>query len=76
MSSYILEIFQSMEMSLQIDRKDIDISAKRFKSNSNSLLTLDQFVGVLDDIVIRQLGFESFGGFIENNLFLYAQELH
>ena len=57
---------------MAIDRKDVDISAKRIKSNMNSHLAFDQYVGVLEDISLRQLGFESFGAFVEMKLLRYA----
>jgi len=38
---------------MAIDRKDVDISAKRIKSNMNSNLTFEQFIGVIEDISLR-----------------------
>lgn len=51
-----------------INRKDIDISTKRIKSNMNSHLTFEQFVGVVEDIIIRVIGFESFSQFVDTRL--------
>lgn len=62
---YVVEIFQGMEMPMKITRKDIDISTKRIKSNMNSFLTFEQFVGVMEDITVRTVGFSSFAEFIE-----------
>lgn len=53
------------EMCLRVDRKDIDISIKKVKSNLNSLLTYQQFVAVLDDISVKTIGFDSFSKFLD-----------
>jgi hypothetical protein len=74
-AQHIVEIFGSLSLPVVIDRKDIDISAKRIKSNMNSHLTFEQFTGVLEDICIRQLGFDTFMSFIELHLFKYTQNL-
>lgn len=50
-AQYVLDMFN--EMCLRVDRKDIDISIKKVKSNLNSLLTYQQFVAVLEDISVR-----------------------
>jgi hypothetical protein len=71
-AQYIVDIFAGLVLPMAIDRKDVDISAKRIKSNMNSHLAFDQFVGVLEDISLRQLGFESFGAFVEMKLLKYA----
>ena len=71
-AQYIVDIFAGLVLPMAIDRKDVDISAKRIKSNMNSHLAFDQFVGVLEDISLRQLGFESFGAFVEMKLLRYA----
>jgi hypothetical protein len=50
-AQYVLDMLN--EMCLRVDRKDIDISIKKVKSNLNSLLTYQQFVAVLEDISVR-----------------------
>ena len=71
-----MDIFAGLVLQMAIDRKDVDISAKRIKSNMKSHLTFEQFVGVIEDISMRQLGFESFAAFVELKLLRYAQNLN
>ena len=47
---------------------DIDIANKTIKTNLNSNLTFDQFVAVLEHLVLEVVGLESFSEFIENDL--------
>lgn len=65
-SQYIVEIFASILMPVTIN--DIDIANKTIKTNLNSNLTFDQFVAVLEHLVLEVVGLESFSEFIENDL--------
>ena len=47
---------------------DIDIANKTIKTNLNSNLTFDQFVAVLEHLVLDVVGLELFSEFIENDL--------
>ena len=55
-----MDIFAGIEIPHQVTRKDVDISTKRIKSNMNSELTFEQMVGVMEDISVRVIGFDSF----------------
>jgi hypothetical protein len=65
-----------MELPCQIGRKDVDISIKRIKSNMNSTLTFEQMVGVIEDIALRVIGFDSFSQFIDVKLMRTVSSLH
>jgi hypothetical protein len=41
----------------------------------NSHLTFEQFAAVIQEISLRQLGFESFGSFIEQQMYKYMQNM-
>ena len=41
----------------------------------NSHLTFEQFAAVIQEICLRQLGFESFGSFIEQQMYKYMQNM-
>lgn len=75
-SCFILDIFAAMVLPQKVSRNDIDISTKRIKSNMNSHLTFEQFVGVLEDITVRNIGFETLAQFIETRLTKYISSLH
>jgi len=55
---FVVEIFQGLKLAQKVSRKDVDISIKRIKSNMNSHLAFEQFVGVLEDIAIKIIGFQ------------------
>lgn len=65
-----------MELAHQVSRKDVDISIKRIKSNLNSHLTFEQMVGVIEDIALRVIGFDSFSQFIEGKMMRFTSSLH
>ncbi len=48
---FVVDLFTSM--AYKVTRKDVDIVIKRIKSNLNSNLTFEHFVGVLEDISLR-----------------------
>ena len=57
----------------RLSRNDIDISAKRVKSNLNSFLTFEQFVAVMEDLILKQIGgYDSFSTFIDEKLDQYS----
>jgi hypothetical protein len=72
---FIVDMFQHMELPARVNRKDVDISIKRIKSNMNSHLTFEQFVGVFEDLATRTVGFPSFSKFIESKLTAFLRGL-
>lgn len=59
-----------------MSQKDVDIAVKGVKSNLNSCLTFEQAVGVLEDLSLRVVHFDSFSQFIETKMRPFLAKLH